>query len=123
MGEPVQGDHRLVGKLTKVVRQSERRLPYQSAREGDGNLRRMRECAVTWADAGPVVTVIVRCDLVVCGPDVAPAAPSVEGILDGTAGAAPTRNGQVTVCCTRRLDADHTLLRGWLHPRANKESL
>ena len=29
---------------------------------------------MTWADAGPVVTVIVRCDLVVCGPDVAPAA-------------------------------------------------
>jgi hypothetical protein len=27
---------------------------------------------MTWADAGPVVTVIVRCDLVVCGPDVAP---------------------------------------------------
>jgi hypothetical protein len=32
-------------------------------------------------------------------------------------------DGQVTVCWTRRLDPDHTLLRGWLHPRASKESL
>jgi hypothetical protein len=37
--------------------------------------------AVSWADAGPVLTVVVRCDLVVHGPDVAPAWP-----LEGTAG-------------------------------------
>jgi hypothetical protein len=30
---------------------------------------------MSWADEGPVVTVVVRCDLVVRGPDVAPVWP------------------------------------------------
>ena len=31
---------------------------------------------LSWVDGGPVVTVVVRCDLVVCGPNVAPVWPS-----------------------------------------------
>jgi hypothetical protein len=29
-------------------------------------------CSMTWADGGPILTVVVRCDPVVRGPDVAP---------------------------------------------------
>ena len=32
-------------------------------------------CPVSWADEGPAVTVVVRCDPVVRGPDVAPVWP------------------------------------------------
>src|SRR5215212_6623922 len=42
-----------------------------------------RACIVSWSDDGPAVTVVVRCDPVVRGPDVAPmwppAVPSLEG--------------------------------------------
>jgi hypothetical protein len=36
-------------------------------------------CPVTWADDGPVVTGVVRCDPVACGPDVAPMWPQRSG--------------------------------------------
>jgi hypothetical protein len=56
-----------------------RPLPYQGAREGGGRPAgddRVRW--VAWADAGPVMTAVVRCDLVVRGPDVAPVWPGHE---------------------------------------------
>ena len=34
---------------------------------------------VSWEEAEPLVTAVVRCDPVVCGPDVAPAVKSLEG--------------------------------------------
>jgi hypothetical protein len=34
---------------------------------------------MSWEEAGPLVTAVVRCDPVICGPDVAPAVTSLEG--------------------------------------------
>jgi len=39
-------------------------LPCQGAREGRSQLRWMADCADNLADAGPVVTAVVRCNLV-----------------------------------------------------------
>jgi hypothetical protein len=57
--------------------------PSSSVSGTAGRLRRPalsdRMWLVTWQEAGPLVTAVVRCNPVVRGPDVAPAVPSLEG--------------------------------------------
>src|SRR5688572_7515934 len=56
-------------------------------REGRGDLRRMGACPVSCADARPVVTAVVGCDLVVPGLDVprcGPTATNLEGPSGGS---------------------------------------
>ena len=53
-------------------------------------------CPVSWADDGPVVTAVVRCDPVIRGPDVAPmwptlAQPSTVRVVDRRRGGDHTR--------------------------------
>jgi hypothetical protein len=54
-----------------------------------GRLRRPalsgRMWSVSWQEAGPLVTGVVRCDPVVRGPDVAPMWPQRSPSLEGTA--------------------------------------
>jgi hypothetical protein len=60
-------------------------------------------CLVSWADDGPAVTVVVRCDPVVRGPDVAQQSRAWKARPGTPLGRDPTLVAQVRSVCDRPL--------------------
>jgi hypothetical protein len=91
-------------------------------RRGGGDLRRVGVCPMSWADDGPMVTVVVRCDLVIGGPDVAPMRPNgpeARNRLHGRQSCSPSGEGvrsSLTTRCYSRLGDSHLLGDGQQRP-------